>query len=153
MTRLIIFILSLLLFIPSCRDANDDEENKVISTNEAPGAIGPYSQAIKTGNTIYVSGQIALDAGTGQLVDGGIKEQTHQVIKNVQKILFAAGYKLTDVVQCQVFLADLDHYEEMNNVYTQYFKDLPPARAVVEVKRIPRDALIELMVVASKQRE
>jgi len=131
----------------------DEPHKKIISTNEAPGAIGPYSQAIKSGNTIYVSGQIALNQGTGKLVEGGIEEQTHQVIKNIQKILNAAGYTLTDVVQCQVYLVNLNDYEEMNQVYLQYFKKQPPARAVVEVKRIPRDALIEIIVTASKKEE
>lgn len=143
-------ILQLLLLIFACGEP-DDKENKVISTNLAPGAIGPYSQAIKSGNNIYVSGQIALDIRTGKLIDGGIKEQTHLVIQNIQKILSAAEYDLKDVVQCQVFLADLNDYEEMNEVYKQYFNEKPPARAVVQVSRIPRDALIEIMVVASKQ--
>ena len=124
---------------------------EVISTKDAPGAIGPYSQAIKTGSTLYVSGQIAIDPGTGEIVQGGITEQTHRVIKNIQKILNAAGYSLADVVQGQVFLANLNDYEEMNKVYVQYFKEQPPARAVVEVKRIPRDALIEIIVVAIKE--
>lgn len=143
-------ILQLLLLIFACGEP-DDKENKVISTNLAPGAIGPYSQAIKSGNNIYVSGQIALDIRTGKLIDGGIKEQTHLVIQNIQKILSAEEYDLKDVVQCQVFLADLNDYEEMNEVYKQYFNEKPPARAVVQVSRIPRDALIEIMVVASKQ--
>jgi 2-iminobutanoate/2-iminopropanoate deaminase len=145
------FSLQLLLLL-ACGEP-ELTEKKVISTEDAPGAIGPYSQAIKSGNHLYVSGQIALDAGTGKLVEGGMSEQTHQVIKNIQTILNAAGYELKDVVQCQVFLADLNDYAEMNNVYAQYFKDKPPTRAVVEVKRIPRDALIEIMVVASKQEE
>jgi 2-iminobutanoate/2-iminopropanoate deaminase len=145
------FSLQLLLLL-ACGEP-ELTEKEVISTKDAPGAIGPYSQAIKSGNHLYVSGQIALDSGTGKLVEGGMSEQTHQVIKNIQTILNAAGYELKDVVQCQVFLADLNDYAEMNNVYAQYFKDKPPTRAVVEVKRIPRDALIEIMVVASKQEE
>ena len=140
-----------LFFHFSC--SSDEPYKEVISTKDAPGAIGPYSQAIKTGNTIYVSGQIALNPGSGKFVEGGIKEQTHQVIKNIQKILKAAGYTLIDVVQCQVYLANLNDYEEMNKVYLQYFKEQPPARAVVEVKRIPRDALVEIMVIASKKEE
>jgi len=146
-----LILFTLLVFHFTC--SPDEPHKKIISTNEAPGAIGPYSQAIKTGNTIYVSGQIALNQGTGKLVEGGIEEQTHQVIKNIQKILNAAGYTLTDVVQCQVYLANLNDYEEMNKVYLQYFKKQPPARAVVEVKRIPRDALIEIIVTASKKEE
>lgn len=143
-------IIQLLLLIFACGE-QVEKENKVISTNLAPGAIGPYSQAIKSGNNIYISGQIALDIRTGKLIDGGIKEQTHLVIQNIRKILSAAGYDLKDVVQCQVFLADLNDYEEMNDIYKQYFNEKPPARAVVQVSRIPRDALIEIMVVASKQ--
>lgn len=151
MRALQIILIVLLFYLNTCSPNKPHKE--VISTNQAPGAIGPYSQAIKTGNTIYVSGQIGLDAGTGKLVDGGIKEQTQQVIKNIQKILSAADYDLSDVIQCQVYLANLEDYEEMNQVYLQYFKDQLPARAVVEVSRIPRDALIEIMVVASKNQD
>jgi len=152
MKKFLISVLFLTFLIFACGES-EQKENKIISTKEAPGAIGPYSQAIKSGNNLYVSGQIALDAGSGKLIEGGIKEQTHQTIKNIRTILSAAGYDLKDVVQCQVFLANLNDYDEMNNVYVQYFKNQSPARAVVEVKRIPRDALIEIMVVASKQEE
>lgn len=112
--------------------------------------IGPYSQAIRAGNTLYLAGQIALDPITGKMVTGDIKTQTHQVLKNIQAILDAAGFTLNDVVQCQVFLTDLNYYRDMNEVYAEYFEKNLPARAVIQVSRIPRDGLLEIMMIAVK---
>ena len=121
---------------------------EVISTLDAPPAIGPYSQGIKVGNTLYLAGQIALDPNTGEMVGGGIESQTHRVMQNLASVLKTAGFGFDDVVQTQVFLADLNDYKAMNNVYSEYFGKTPPARAVVEAARIPRDALVEIMMVA-----
>ena len=123
---------------------------KVIATDQAPKAIGPYSQAILVDGTLYLAGQIALDPSSGKLVEGGIEVQTRRVMQNLNAVLDAAGYQFDDVVQTQVFLSNLNHYKAMNLVYATYFEERPPARAVVEVARIPRDALVEIMMVAQR---
>ena len=123
---------------------------KVIATDQAPKAIGPYSQAILVDGTLYLSGQIALDPSSGKLVEGGIEVQTRRVMQNLNAVLDAAGYRFDDVVQTQVFLSNLNHYKAMNSVYATYFDESPPARAVVEAARIPRDALVEIMMVAQR---
>jgi len=123
---------------------------EVIATGDAPAAIGPYSQAIRVGNTLYLAGQIAIEPATGDFVTGGIEEQTHQVLTNIQAVLKAAGFTIGDVVQSQIFLSDLNNYAAMNAVYAIYFQKSPPARATVQVTRLPKDALIEIMVTAVK---
>jgi 2-iminobutanoate/2-iminopropanoate deaminase len=123
---------------------------KVIATDQAPKAIGPYSQAILVDGTLYLAGQIALDPSSGKLVEGGIEVQTRRVMQNLNAVLDAAGYQFDDVVQTQVFLSNLNHYKAMNSVYATYFEERPPARAVVEAARIPRDALVEIMMVAQR---
>lgn len=123
---------------------------KVIATDQAPKAIGPYSQAILVDGTLYLAGQIALDPSSGKLVEGGIEVQTRRVMQNLNAVLNAAGYQFDDVVQTQVFLSNLNHYKAMNSVYATYFEERPPARAVVEAARIPRDALVEIMMVAQR---
>lgn len=145
MKRAILIFGLLLMGCPS-----QPVDREVISTPNAPAAIAPYSQGIRVGNTLYVSGQIGVDPATREFVPGGITEQTHQVIKNIQAVLEAAGFSLEDVVQSQVFLSDLNHYTAMNDVYGSYFKNAPPARAAMQVARLPKDALIEIMVVAVK---
>ena len=123
---------------------------KVIATDQAPKAIGPYSQAILVDGTLYLAGQIALDPSSGKLVEGGIEVQTRRVMQNLNAVLNAAVYQFDDVVQTQVFLSNLNHYKAMNSVYATYFDESPPARAVVEAARIPRDALVEIMKVAQR---
>ncbi len=123
---------------------------KVIATDQAPKAIGPYSQAILVDGTLYLAGQIALDPSSGKLVEGGIEVQTRRVMQNLNAVLDAAGYRFDNVVQTQVFLSNLNHYKAMNSVYATYFDESPPARAVVEAARIPRDALVEIMMVAQR---
>ena len=123
---------------------------QIISTDKAPAAIGPYSQAVLAGDTLYLAGQIPIDPATGQLIDTDIKTQTHQVFKNIQAVLTAAGFSIADVVQVQVFLKDLNDFGAMNEVYAEYFTADPPARAAVEVSRLPRDSLIEIMATAKK---
>jgi 2-iminobutanoate/2-iminopropanoate deaminase len=120
----------------------------VISTAAAPAAIGPYSQAIRTGSLLFVSGQIPLDPATGQLHGGDIRAQTRQVLKNLAAILQAAGSSLARVVKTTVYLRDLSEFAAMNEVYAEFFSDQPPARATVQVARLPRDAAVEIDLVA-----
>jgi 2-iminobutanoate/2-iminopropanoate deaminase len=121
---------------------------EAIYTSSAPEPIGPYSQGIKVGRFLYLSGQIGIDPQTGKLVEGGIEAETHQALKNLKAILEAGGLPLADVVQAQVFLIDMDEYGIMNTVYGEYFDTSPPARAVIQVARLPRDARVEIIMSA-----
>ena len=141
-------VLLAALSFSACADGGGDRE--VISTPNAPAAIGPYSQGIRVGSTLYLAGQIALDPSTGKLVEGDIEVQTHRVLKNLGAVLKAASFDYSDVVQVQAYLADLNDYKAMNAVYATYFSEIKPARAVVEAARIPRDSLVEIMMVAVK---
>jgi len=120
----------------------------VITTPAAPAAIGPYSQAIRVGNLIFVSGQIALDPATGQLIAGDIRAETRQVLKNLGAILEAAGSGLARAIKTTVYLRDLGEFRAMNEVYAEFFGEQPPARATVQVARLPRDAAVEIDLVA-----
>lgn len=120
----------------------------IIQTDSAPKAIGPYSQAVSAGGFLFLSGQIPIDPQSGQFVSGGIAEQTEQVLKNLSAVLEAAGSGLDRVVKATVFLADMDEFAAMNGVYGKYFSSNPPARATVEVARLPRDARVEIDVIA-----
>ena len=144
MKRIVVFLLVFTLF--SCDSGNT---KRVISTDKAPKAIGPYSQAIQVNNTLYLAGQIALDPLTGKMVEDKIDIQTHRVMTNLEAVLSEAGFSFDDVVQTQVFLSDLNHYKPMNEIYAEYFSNKPPARAVVQAV-LPRDALVEIMMVAQK---
>jgi 2-iminobutanoate/2-iminopropanoate deaminase len=124
------------------------EEKQVVTTKEAPAAIGPYSQAIKAGGFIFASGQIALDPGTGKLVEGDIKSQTERALKNITAVLAAAGSNAGRVVKTTVFLKNIADFPAMNEVYGQFFKNDPPSRSTVQVAALPRDALVEIEVVA-----
>ncbi len=119
-----------------------------VSTPHAPAAIGPYSQAIRAGDLLFVSGQIPLDPATGQLVDGDIRAQTERVLTSIGEILKAAGSSLDAVVRTTVFLADLNEFTAMNEVYARFFTTPAPARATVQVSRLPRDVRIEIDVIA-----
>ena len=121
---------------------------KELNTPKAPAAIGPYSQAIQAGNLIYTSGQIPIDPATGQLVEGGIKEQTRQSLNNVQAILQAAGLTMSHVVKTTVYMADMNDFADMNSVYAEYFSEPFPARSAVAVKSLPKGAQVEIEVVA-----
>ena len=123
---------------------------KVINTDDAPRAIGPYSQAIATETMIFVSGQIPIDPETGNLSNGGIREQTRRVLQNLSAILKAAGTSLERVVKTTVYLKDMSQFQDMNEVYAEYFKTAPPARATVEVARLPKDVLVEIDLIALK---
>jgi len=125
-----------------------DARREVISTDRAPLAIGPYAQAIRAGGFLFLSGQIALDPGTGQLVGQDVKQQTRQVLTNVRAVLEAAGASLADVVKCTVFLADMNDFGPMNEEYGAFFREEPPARTTVQAARLPRGALVEIEVVA-----
>jgi 2-iminobutanoate/2-iminopropanoate deaminase len=122
-----------------------------ITTTEAPAAIGPYSQAVKAGNLLFLSGQIPLDPKTGNLVEGGIEAQTRQVFANIGAILKAAGASFDNVVSASVFLADMNQFGKVNEIYATYFSSPAPARATVQVARLPKDCLVEIQVVASLQ--
>lgn len=122
--------------------------NEVISTDKAPGAIGPYSQAIKSGNMIFCSGQIPIDIATGEFVSDNVAEQTEQVLKNLAEVLAAAGASLNDVVKTGVFLADMNDFAEMNEVYARHFIDNKPARATVAAAGLPRGARVEIDCIA-----
>ena len=120
---------------------------EVITTDEAPKAIGPYSQAIKANGFVFVSGQIPLDPATQQLVEGDVAAQTERVLQNLSGILKAAGSSLERVVKAGVFLKNISDFAEMNEAYGRYFTQSPPARATVEVARLPKDVLVEIDVI------
>lgn len=121
---------------------------EIISTKDAPQAIGPYSQAIKSNGFIFTSGQIAIDPATQQLITGDVSAQTDRVLRNLSEILEAAGSGLGKVVRATVFLKNMNDFAAMNTVYGKYFSSAPPARSTVEVARLPKDALVEIDVIA-----
>ncbi len=121
---------------------------EVIATKDAPQAIGPYSQAIKAAGMVFVSGQVAIDPATGNVISGGIAEQTERVLKNIEAILRAAGTGLEKVVKTNVYLKNMSEFAAMNEVYGKFWKSAPPARATVEVARLPKDVLVEIDVIA-----
>ena len=121
---------------------------QAVSTPSAPAAIGPYSQAIRAGNLLFLSGQIPLDPATGNLVEGGIEPQTRQVFTNIAEILKAAGLSFDAVVSATVYVADLNDFAKVNEIYATYFSSPAPARATVQVARLPRDSRVEIQVIA-----
>ena len=121
---------------------------KAISTQKAPAAIGPYSQAIQVGTLVYTSGHIPIDPATGSFVEGGIKEQTRQSLANVKAILEEAGLTMGNVVKTTVFMADMNDFADMNAVYAEFFAEPYPTRSAVAVKTLPKGALVEIEVVA-----
>ncbi len=125
--------------------------NEIIATTNAPGAIGPYSQAVKTaGGMLFVSGQIPLVPATGAVVEGGIVEQTTQVLENLKAIVTAAGYSLSDVVKTTVYITNMGDFGKVNEIYGKYFTENCPARVCVEVSKLPKDVLVEIDVIASR---
>ncbi|MFQ5507461.1 MAG: RidA family protein [Planctomycetota bacterium] len=135
----------LLLLLPACSSTSPRIR---VHTDQAPAVIGPYSQAIQVGNALFLAGQIGMSPRSGQLVAGGVEAETEQALRNIEGVLESRGFGLGDVVQAQVFLADLADYARMNAVYARYFQENPPARAAVQVARLPRDARVEIMVTA-----
>ncbi|MDR7129871.1 2-iminobutanoate/2-iminopropanoate deaminase [Algoriphagus sp. 4150] len=124
--------------------------NKIIFTKEAPAPIGPYSQAVLAGNTLYVSGQIALDSETGELINENITEETHAVMKNLEAVLRAAGFTFGDIAKCSIFIKNMDEFGTINDAYGQYFKSNPPARETVEVSKLPKNVNVEISCIAVK---
>ncbi|MDX6385267.1 MAG: 2-iminobutanoate/2-iminopropanoate deaminase [Blastocatellia bacterium] len=125
----------------------------IITTDRAPQAIGPYSQAVRAGDLIFASGQIPIDPATGEFVAGGVAEQTEQVLRNLSAVMDAAGVGMNQVVKTTVFLADMNDFVAMNEVYGRYFGEAPPARATVQAARLPRDARVEIEAIAVVNRD
>jgi 2-iminobutanoate/2-iminopropanoate deaminase len=123
-------------------------EKDIVSTDQAPAAIGPYSQAVKTNEMVFVSGQIAIDPTTGNIIDGDVQAQTRQVLNNVKAVLEAAGTSLEKVVKTTVYLTDMDNFARVNEVYAEYFTSQPPARACIEISRLPKDVDVEIEAIA-----
>ena len=124
---------------------------KAVTTSKAPKAIGPYSQAVKCNGLIFVSGQVAIDPATQQVIEGDVAAQTERVMKNLSAILTASGSKLDQVLRSTVFLKNMDDFAAMNAVYAKYFKTEPPARSTVEVARLPKNVLVEIDVIAQAE--
>jgi 2-iminobutanoate/2-iminopropanoate deaminase len=123
---------------------------KRISTNQAPQALGPYSQAVQLGNLLFVSGQVPLDPRTGNLVPGDIEAQTRQVMENLKAVVAAAGMTLADALKATCFLKNMGDFAKFNGIYAGYFGEIPPARETVEVARLPRDVLVEVSLICGK---
>ena len=123
-------------------------EKEIVTTDQAPAAIGPYSQAVKVGEMLFVSGQIPIDPATGDIVQGDIKAQTRQVLKNLNAVLAAAGSSLEKTVKTTVYITNMDEFSQVNEVYCEFFKDQPPARACVEVSRLPKGVAVEIDAIA-----
>jgi 2-iminobutanoate/2-iminopropanoate deaminase len=141
-------ILALLALLPIGAALAQD---RVVATRSAPEAIGPYSQAIRVGNTLYLAGQIALDPATNQMIaDRSIEAETRQVLDNLKAVAEAAGFRMSDIVSTTVFMADLNEFARMNAVYATYFPSSPPARATVQAARLPRDVKIEIAAIAAR---
>jgi 2-iminobutanoate/2-iminopropanoate deaminase len=124
-------------------------ERKIVNTTEAPTPIGPYNQAVRTGDLLFISGQIALVPGTEHLIHSSIPEETHQVMKNLQSILHSEGISFNHVVKTTIFLSGMEHFAEVNQVYGQYFQSDFPARETVAVKGLPRNVNVEISMIAS----
>jgi 2-iminobutanoate/2-iminopropanoate deaminase len=123
-------------------------KREIIATDQAPGAVGPYSQAVRVGDFVFTAGQIPLDPATGQMVEGGIEAQARQALTNVSAVLEAAGTSLANVVKTTVFLADMGEFKAMNGVYAEFFPDAPPARSAVQAAALPLGARIEVEAIA-----
>ena len=125
---------------------------KLISTDKAPAAIGPYSQAIQFSGLLFVSGQIAIDPKTGEFVEGDIEAQTKQVLENLKAIIEEAGMTLKNVLKCSCFLKNMDDFVTFNSIYDRYFGDNPPARETIEVARLPKDAMVEVSAICGVEK-
>jgi 2-iminobutanoate/2-iminopropanoate deaminase len=125
-------------------------EKVIVETEEAPEAIGPYSQAVGYNGLLFLSGQVAIDPDTGEMVDGGIERQVTQVMVNLSSVLEAAGVNFSHVIRTTIYLADMDDFETVNEIYGRFFDTNPPARATVAVKELPKDAEVEIDVIAAR---
>ncbi len=123
---------------------------KTINTPDAPAPIGPYSQAVLSNDNLYLSGQIALDPDTGELITENIVDETHRVMKNIQAIINAAGLTMDHIIKCSIFIKNMDDFTEINEVYGTYFNNEPPARETIEVSRLPKNVNVEISVIAAK---
>lgn len=124
---------------------------RVIKTTKAPAPIGPYNQAIEFNDTLYISGQIALDAATGEWINSTISAETEKVMQNLGAVLEAAGYRFEDIVKCSIFIKNMDEFQAINNVYATYFNEnLAPARETVQIARLPKDVNVEISAIACK---
>ena len=126
-------------------------EREIIESPGAPAAIGPYSQAVKVGNALYCSGQIAIDPSTGELAHESIEAETRQVLENLSAVLAEAGFALSDVVRTTVYMTDMEDYARINKIYGEYFTDNPPARAAVQVANLPKSVNVEISCIAVKE--
>ncbi len=125
-------------------------EKKIINSKDAPAPVGPYNQAVMAGDTLYISGQIALDPERGEIVKGGIAEETGQVMRNLRAVLQSAGMDYGNVVKCSIFITDMNDFSIVNEVYSSFFSNDSPARETVEVSRLPKDARVEISCIAVK---
>jgi len=123
-------------------------KKKIVKSDKAPAALGPYSVAVKAGHVVFTAGQLGLDPSSGNFVEGGIKEQTRQALENIKAVLDAAGSKMSKVVKTTVFLLDMNDFGAMNEVYGEYFTKKFPARSAVQVARLPKDGLVEIEAIA-----
>jgi 2-iminobutanoate/2-iminopropanoate deaminase len=139
---------ALIVFAQAC--SFQTVAHEIISSPNAPAAIGPYSQAVRVGSRLYLSGQLGMDSITEKMAEGGFEAQARQALENQKAILETAGFSLEDVVQCQVFLTDMNNYSAFNEIYKDYFLKDFPARAVLEVARIPANGMLEIMMVAEQ---
>jgi 2-iminobutanoate/2-iminopropanoate deaminase len=151
MKKMILLLIPMFLLV-ALNHAEKSKDREVISSPDAPAAIGPYSQAVRVGNMLFLSGQLGISPKTGKFAVGGFEGQARQALENQKAVLRAAGFSLNDVVQCQVFVTDMNNYPKFNAIYKEYFKKNFPARAVLEVSRIPANGLLEIMMVAVKNK-
>ena len=150
-SKKLLLILCTISFIPNNLYSEESKKmpKEIISTDNAPQAIGPYSQAVKTGNLMFISGQIPLDPKTGDIVDGSIEDQANQVLDNIKSICEAAGHGLEDIVKITIFLTDLGNFATVNEVMKNYFKEPYPARATVEISGLPLGVNVEIEAIVS----
>ena len=146
-------IILIVFLIAGCNTNNETRpEKQIIVSPDAPAAIGPYSQAVKVGNTLYCSGQIAINPKTGELVNDTIENETRQVLENLGAVLGEAGMDYSDVVRATVYMSDIENYKQINEVYAQYFSKNAPARAAVQVANLPKYVKVEISCIAVKPR-
>ena len=153
MKRLLRFLVAVifLMMIGCVTQSRHEKTTKtLIATKDAPAAIGPYSQGVLAGNTLYCSGQIGIDPAAGEMVTGGVQAETRQALKNLGAVLQAAGMNYSDVVRATVFMRNMDDYGKINEIYQQFFKENPPARAAVQVAGLPKDVGVKISLIAVK---